>query len=522
MGPCFVVTDELTRGRGACYGSLLRMSNRSLRNPSLLNGLTMVVCLLLSCALFSVETHAQEKNPLREWTSAQGKKLQASLLSLEGTSVKLRMKNGRELTVQTDQLSQADQDYLVSMDKAGRAFEAGAMPEETRIELPVKAEGGPNEFKTEHFVFVSEANVGKSFISEAAKVFEGTYQAIKMLPLDLNPRPPGGDVKFRARFMTSESFSEEISNYVPASSNLRVAGIYLPKRKKIWVPYESIGAVKKGGQMTLKRTADTSTLIHEITHQMMHDWLVLTPMWFTEGMAEYIASVPYQNGRFEFRNSTRGLQERLEKKYKGMPAIMISPEDLSDPNEMEAWKGEMSDYLSAMLWVHYFVRMDRDGHGEAVAAYLKLMGRAKSDTNAFINEYNEAVKAFEIKRKEYNKKIDDYNLAGKTFQEKGKAYNERIRKFNQQVADDVSEDDRIKVGEKPVLPPAPEKLIVPDILSAKLGDGPIDVFAIANARARPALMSDRDVEDMKEDVVSAFAKIGIPVAFAAPRVKAKK
>ena len=501
---------------------LTRMSNRRLRKSLLLNVSVMFVFLLLMGSLFSGAGQAQEKNPLREWTSSQGKKLQASLLSLEGGTVKLRMKNGRELTVKTDQLSKTDQDYLASMDKVGRAFEAGTMPEETRIELPVKAEGGPNEFKTEHFVFVSEADVGKSFISEAAKVFEGTYQAIKMLPLGLNPNPPGGDVKFRARFMTSESFSAEIANYVEESANLKVAGIYLPKRKKIWVPYESIGAVKKGGQMTLKRTADTSTLVHEITHQMMHDWLVLTPMWFTEGMAEYIASVPYQNGRFDFRNSERGLKERLEKKYKGMPAIMISPEDLSDPNEGDAWKGEMNDYLSAMLWVHYFVRMDREGHGEAVAVYLKLMGRAMSDTYAFIDEYNKAVKAFEIKRKEFNRKVEEYNLAGKNFQEEGKKYNERIRKYNQQVADGVADADLIKVGKKPVLTPAQEKLEVPVILSAKLGDGPIDVFAIASARARPALMSKRDSEEMKEDVVSAFAAIGVPVAFKEPRMKAKE
>ena len=118
--------------------------------------------------------------------------------------------------------------------------------------------------------------------------------------------------------------------------------------------------------------------------------------------------------------------------------------------------------------------------------------------------------------------MEEYNLAGKNFQEEGKKYNERIRKYNQQVADGVADADLIKVGKKPVLTPAQEKLEVPVILSAKLGDGPIDVFAIASARARPALMSKRDSEEMKEDVVSAFAAIGVPVAFKEPRMKAKE
>lgn len=474
---------------------------------------------LMLLGILACGVSAQERNPLREWTSSQGKKVQASLTSLEGGKVRLRLENGRELTVELLQLSEQDQRYLEEMDKVGRTFEAKAMPEETRIELPVAVEGGPREFKTEHFVFVSENEVGKSFIAEAAKVFEGTYQAIRMLPLGLNPTPPGGDVVFRTRFMTSPSFREEIANYVPESPNLQVAGIYLPKQKKIWVPYESIGAVEKGGQMTLRRTADTSTLIHEITHQMMHDWLVLTPMWFSEGMAEYLASVPYQNGRFEFRNSTRGLKERLESKYKGMPLRMKSPDDLSDPNDEAAWSGSMEDYLSAMLWVHYFVHLDRGGHGEAVAAYLKLMARAKTDTDGFIEEFNTAVKEFEVKRKEYNRLVDEYNLAGKTFQEKGRDYNERVRKYNQQVADGVPEAERVKMGKKPVMPDKPKKLEIPAILKVDVGKGPIDVFAIANARAKPALMSERDGEGMMEDVAAAYAGIGLQVSFAEPRKK---
>ncbi|MCF6312801.1 MAG: DUF1570 domain-containing protein [Verrucomicrobiales bacterium] len=460
---------------------------------------------------------AQEKNPLREWTSSQGKTVQASLVSFEGSEVKLRLKNGRLLVVQPDQLSAGDRGYLDKMKKVGRDFEAKEMPEETRIELPVVVEGRDFEFKTPHFIFVSESKVGKSFISEAAKVFEGTYQAIVQLPLGLNPRPPGGDVKFRARFMYASSFQQEIANYITVEPGMKVAGVYLPKRKKIWVPYDSIGAVEKGGQMTLRRTSDTSTLIHEITHQMMHDWLVLTPLWFTEGMAEYMASVPYQNGRFEFKNSTRGLKERLKGKYAGMTLRMISPDDLSDPDDEGAWKGTMEDYLSAMLWVHYFVRMDRGGQGEAVAAYLKLMGRAKTDTNLYIDEYNAAVKEFEVKREKFNREVDAYNAAGKTLLEERKAYNERIKKYNQQVADGVAEGERIEVGEKPTMMQAPKKLVVPEILKTNTDGGPIDVFAIANARAKPALMSERDAKKMREDVGAAYAEIGLKVFFAEPR-----
>jgi len=433
--------------------------------------------------------------------------------------VKLRLANGRELTLQTTQLSKEDQDFLVNMSKTAQASDKKGLPQQTRIELPVKAEGGPFEFKTEHYVFVSESKTNESFISEAAEVFEGTYQAIDSLPMGLHLVPPGGDVIFRARLMTSESFLEEVVNYIDESPDLKAVPVYLEKRKKLWVPYESFGAVRKGGQMIMDPAADKSALIHEITHHMMHSWLVVTPRWFTEGMAEYIASVPYQKGTFDFKNSAQGLKNRLENKYKGMPTKMIYPDDLFDANDLETWKGGLDDHLSAMLWVHYFVNLDHDGSGEVLMAYLKRMGRSPDD---IIKDYNEFVNAFTKKREEYNKKVDEYNLAGKTFEVTQNEYNVRIKKYNQQVADGVAEGDRIEVGKKPELPPKPEKFKVPEILSIKLSDDEDDVFLIANALAKSALMNERDAEELKEDVTSAFAEIGIPVSFADPRTKGQE
>ena len=148
---------------------LPRMRNGSLRNSPVLSGTLVAVCLAMMGVLFPGEGSAQQKNPLREWISSQGKKVKASLVSLEGTTVRLRLESGRELTLQTNQLSKADQEYLKT--EAGESSGSKSILKTSRIELPVKVEGKDYEFKTEHYVFVSESKTNKAFISEAAEVF---------------------------------------------------------------------------------------------------------------------------------------------------------------------------------------------------------------------------------------------------------------------------------------------------------------------------------------------------------------
>ena len=39
------------------------------------------------------------------------------------------------------------------------------------------------------------------------------------------------------------------------------------------------------------------TLVHELTHQMMHFWLPYLPNWVVEGTAEYTENLPLNAGR---------------------------------------------------------------------------------------------------------------------------------------------------------------------------------------------------------------------------------
>ena len=485
--------------------------------------------------LWEMPDLSAQNREVRGWTSNDGRTIQASLLHSDGKTVTLRLADGREAAVPIERLSESDQTYLADMSATGRTIAIGKMPDETKVDQSIEVEGGPRVFNTPHFQFDCDQGVTKGFISEAARVFEGTLHAIDSLPLGINPKPAEGASRFHTLFLSRGAFDQELaktplapatpngstSGLIPIPRTTTVAGVYIPSRQEVLVPFSSLGVEKNGSQLTLRRSSDTSTLIHEITHQVMHDWLVVTPVWFSEGLAEYISAVPYQNGRFEFRNAERGLKESLEESFrdqKGNPVQMIHSSDLIQMQSSE-WTGSIPEYKSAMLLIYYFMHLDQpEKPGAALAAYLHLLERGKTDTENFVANYNGAVAEFEKKRLAYNKEIDAFNAALLKYREDVVAYNGRIKTYNQQAQAGAPEDQRITVGDEPQPPTPPEKLEVPYILKENQGGGgPIDLSARVAETARPALLRDRELAEIADQIVKAYDEIGITIDMASPR-----
>ncbi len=500
---------------------------------------TAVLTLVALCCVQAAE-------PERTWNSADGKTLVASLVSANKTSVTLRLEGGREAIVPLERLSQNDRDYLSRLKTQGLTFAVGEMPEETQTPRQIDVEGGPRVFRTPHFEFETDQNVSKAFISEAARVYEGTYLALQSLPLGLKLTPPEGKERYRGLFMNDQNFNAQLGDSVPVLAGQKVAGVYIPNRKELLVPYSSMGAKRSGSQVTLRRSSDTSTLIHEITHQVMHDWLPFIPVWMAEGLSEYISSVPYQNGRFEFKNAEAGLKERLEEKYRdgdgviqmtrpsrliarsipglqsgkntsastsGLPAeASRSPKPSSSPGDAE-WGGALSEYRDAMLLIYYFIHLDRpDAPGAPVAAYLKLVDQAKTETDTFISEFNAKVDEFEVERKGYNEEVRRFNEELETYRAAVNSYNSKVTELNQQILEGVPETDWVDTGSPPAEPVPPKALVIPDILknSDKTG-GQIDIVALVRERANGALLRDRTGQALDKAVQDAFAGIGITI-----------
>ena len=180
------------------------------------------------------------QNAPREWTSNDGVTITATLLKATESEVVLKLANGQEATVPLSRLSEADVTYLKSLRGSPSSGTVGGIPEESAIDPQVEAEGGPRRFTTSHFVFDADHDVSHGFIAEAALVFEGTLEAVKALPLGIEPTLPKGKEGFEASFLGRAAFEREIAGKVPAPDT--VAGVYLPLKKEILVPFTSIGA----------------------------------------------------------------------------------------------------------------------------------------------------------------------------------------------------------------------------------------------------------------------------------------
>ncbi len=482
----------------------------------------ILICSVL-LAWMSPETSRAQHRETRVWTSRDGRTLEASLLRADDDAAVLRLTGGREVSVALDLLSEDDLAYLREMRATGRTLAVRPMPEETKIDPNIDVEGGPRNFLTPHFEFGTEQGVSKSFIAEAARVFEGTFHAIDSLPLGIHPKPAEGAARFRTLFVSRETFDREIASVMPDSGpatgvgmpRTTVAGVYLPLRQEVLVPFSSLETGRSGSQITLRRTSDTSTLIHEIAHQVMHDWLALTPVWFSEGLAEYIAAMPYQNGRFEFRNAREGIRETLRTQYGIDPGATLSLIHPADFLEMKSadWRGTVDDYRSAMLLFYYFMHLDQpDKPGAALAGYLHLLERGKEDAETFIADYNQAVDEFEKKRLAFNQAVDAYNAELLKYRAAVGDYNQRVTRLNRQIQEGVPPESRIELGPEPVAPAPPERPEIPAKLRAGPGEGPVDIAALIHDTARPALTRESDLDELGARVMTALGEAGFSVS----------
>ncbi|NNE90594.1 MAG: hypothetical protein HKN23_03015 [Verrucomicrobiales bacterium] len=488
---------------------------------------------------------AQQTHPVRQWTSSEGRTLDASLVSADRNVVVLRLKNGRTSRIPIQNLSRRDQDHLAKLNRLGLAFPVVEMPEEVRVSGTIQVEGGPRLFQTEHFEFETDQGVSKSFISEAARVYEGTYLAVKNLPFHLELAPPDGNERYRGRFLTDANFRSAIGGKVETIPGQKVAGVYLPQRRELLVPYSSLGAARRGSQVTMNRSSDTSTLIHEVTHQLLHDWLPLIPTWMAEGLAESVASVPYWNGRFDFQKSEEGLKNRLVEKYSLDEEIlhvgdMIRPSELiarrrvagapeNQPRAITAgkketprvtrnsdseWDGTLREYRDSLLLTWYFIHLDRpEAPGTPIAAYLKLVDEARNETDRFIVDYNEHVEEFEARRQAYNRQVKRYNEELEKFRLAVNRYNDRVREWNAQILDGVPESERTDLGAPPREPVRPVQLEIPEILEKTPNQGPVDLVRIVQEKAGHALIRDRSPDELDAALQTAYARMGISIQF---------
>lgn len=473
----------------------------------------------LAVALAMASTALAEPPASRSWTNTNGKTLTATLTGIDGASVQLRLTDtGKVFTVPINSLSPDDQVYIREMRDQGYGVKADRWPAELRPMMNftpaiVAASDGLKAYETPHYRFVSDVELAPSLIKEYSTAFEGTFHALKTLPLKLNPSPPAEEGRFEVRLFRSRQ------EYLNAGGPEGSGGVYITTNQRILVPLSSLGVRDQGNKVAIdRRRGDSSTLVHEITHQVMHEWLEVLPIWFVEGIAEYMSAVPLKEGQFTFRDIDRGMTDYLtnsygiEKNSKGIYDVDVAlPGDLMSLSHRE-WNAAVAagrsaglNYRSAMILIYYFIHLD-NGQADAstLVAYLQNARGKSTELRNFVAEYNAAVDAYNAKANAYKEQVEAYNMALNRFRDEVDSYNSRVRDHNAQIDQGVPEADRVKVGPKPMPPVEPVKPEVPKILEENPNGGGEVSMSGAEEEARKALYKGRSNELLFTAMQSAF------------------
>lgn len=367
------------------------------------------ICLTSVILAFS-GIHDASAADLRTWTDSMGRTIQAAFQALEGDNVILRLSSGQTVPYPLTKLSARDQDFARSQiggatpapgsltngtSPAARAWPDSVQVSSRAIEVAAVAEK-PDErkfiYRSEAFEFTSQAKIAVSVMKEVARTFEATRALVSQSPWGIRCVPPEGLERYQA------ALYETRNDYVAAGGPANSGGVYQSGEKIFRIPFPSLGMEKRGQTWFMNSDSyKNDTLVHEITHQMMHDYLPFLPTWIIEGTAEYTEMLPYNAGKFLAGSHQRGLKGYIDDHAKFGLAPDIGSVQLHMTMNRDAWSAQSASsekqhmlYFRSLLLVYYFNHLDDDKKG---TRFFKFMDAVNAETAAMREFFaNPAVK----------------------------------------------------------------------------------------------------------------------------------
>lgn len=365
---------------------------------------------------------ALAENGSRQWTSSDGKVIEGTIEGLEGGILTLKTERGR-FEVPVSRFSEKDQVFArewVTKEAAMvaktaetnpemkiaptlGAFEElalGVWPQYVTADLEVDqitevdaAEAGEAPldedvakksadtkifiYRTPHFEFQSPDRLSTSVVREFARIFEATFHFVDQMPLGLAPKPSANGFYITKLYMTK-------NDYLADGGMEGSGGMFSWRRRGdemsgiIKVPLPNLGVEYTGARFIVDQSKRSTTLTHEITHQVMLRWLA-TPMptWLSEGIAEFVSSQSYDNGRFKLTSMNRAIANEITG-GEGGNLRMVRAEKLMNIASDE-WASELAsgtggeNYNSASALAYYFLRLDGEGDAANLVEFLKSL-----------------------------------------------------------------------------------------------------------------------------------------------------
>jgi hypothetical protein len=368
-------------------------------NHNLHTAMRILPSLFVAFACVNASAQLPRPEPPRAWKTAEGAPFTATLLGFDGATATFKMPNGQAARAPLDKLSAEDQAFLAEWQKRQPIKVvlpevAGVDPAALKIEI-VGEDAAAEKFvyRTPHFEFESQGKFNTALLREVARNFEATYELVKALPWGILPEPENG-AHFKARLLKDKAA------YFAAGGPPNSSGVYKRGEALFMVPFESIGVKVLGKSYAKDDDFDYSTLVHELTHQMMHASLPLLPQWVIEGCAEYTSNLPLKTGRFRVSAAKNGLKDYLDflkkRALHGVPEPYPLDQLFGVSNQQ--WNSILAQdplssrrlYFTSYLLVYYFMHLDGAGDGQRFARFFREVGEPRR----VVQEWRKAMEEF--------------------------------------------------------------------------------------------------------------------------------
>jgi len=386
-----------------------RFASKEISTAAVTYQLMSALRYLLSAWLIFGMLHAAE---LRSWTDLLNRKIEARMIRLDGTSVILELKDGRQVPFALAKLCETDATYARSQDTTGKPGKpaipgkpdkptssdpgglnfADVWPDRIKFsddpEITTVVEDADKKrfiYESTNYRYTCDARLSKAVVKGFAVMFEATHQFCRSLPLGLD-----GGVKTDGKLQIF--LYEKFDDYVKAGGRPGTAGIFMSGKEAVIVPLTSLGVRHMGSGYMLDREKSSKTMPHELTHQLTPPPYFQTGGmgWFTEGLAEYVAVTPYRSGAFSVRNNHNDIiayTTSYGTKNAGGRAL---GKNIRVPNlkgfmlqDYSTFTGNAQlNYGCSLLLTYYFLQMDGAGDGKRVKAFLKALRDGKTGEDA--------------------------------------------------------------------------------------------------------------------------------------------
>lgn len=224
------------------------------------------------------------------------------------------------------------------------------------------------------FKFISDKKLDSTKIARFAATAESVPAAVGRIPLDLKRLPNLEDGKKRHPIYIASSVEE----FVKLGGSENSAGYYSGRMRAVVLRADKFLDVKR---------PDYRLLAHELVHLSMHGINGKCNAWFSEGNAEYFASAFYGTSSYKFSAMSQSIKDRTKRFFKRGEPVKLHPLDTFVTRDSNEWRKINSDlapedrysqYMTALLVVHYFYHIDPQGKSK-IAKYLALMQDGRKD-----------------------------------------------------------------------------------------------------------------------------------------------